>query len=342
MSAASVTGRGASRAESVATADALRLLTPEELRALHALPPGRLALRGALEWALVLGSLWLWARTGHPAVWILAFVVIGTRQHCFINAVHESVHWGASRDKRWNDWISDLLFAAPCLLSTASFREGHLPHHRFLGQAERDTEVREWTQVSDGGLWRLLLHHFSGAAFVAAVFRYDPRARGGSRPAFLRYAGTVALTQSAILGWCVAVGAPFAYLHLWLYPLFSLALLLVTVLAVVQHQPVEYARLAALRRDVSFTPPLTRDTHATGPFERGLVAPIGAAYHLEHHLFPGVPYSRLGRLHRLLRARGFYAEPVEGAGSGYAALLRRLAAEGGRGAAPAGAAGERL
>lgn len=303
---------------------ALPLLSHAELRQLHSLSPARFALRTAVEWSLILGAMWLWASFGSLLAWLVAFLVIGTRQHALINSIHETTHYGASRKRNWNDLVSDLFFAGPCLLATASFREGHLPHHRWLGDPERDTEVREWTQVSCGGFLRLLLRHFSGLAAVSAVLRYDPRTPTGTGPSKARYLGFVALTNAALFAFCWQLGAPLAWLHLWLYPLFSLALLLVTVVALVQHQTEEYARLGALRRDFAFDPPLTRDTHATSPIERFFVAPIGAAYHLEHHLFPAVPYSRLGRLNRLLCARGFYAQPVEGAGSGYLAALARL------------------
>jgi fatty acid desaturase len=34
--------------------------------------------------------------------------------------------------------------------------------------------------------------------------------------------------------------------------------------------------------------------------ERAVIAPCNVSYHLEHHLFPSVPFYNLGRLHALL------------------------------------------
>jgi fatty acid desaturase len=39
---------------------------------------------------------------------------------------------------------------------------------------------------------------------------------------------------------------------------------------------------------------------------RALFSPHGVNWHLEHHLMPSVPIYHLGRLHRLLTAKGAY------------------------------------
>jgi fatty acid desaturase len=49
-------------------------------------------------------------------------------------------------------------------------------------------------------------------------------------------------------------------------------------------------------------------------------------YHLEHHLYPGVPCYRLGRIHRLLKSNGTYqreSPPIE---SRFFGAYRKLAA----------------
>ncbi len=301
-----------------------RHVSGSELRSLLRIQPWRIAIEAGADWALVLGSLWLWARSGHPAVWLLAFFVIGTRQHSLVNWIHESAHYNVSRNKRRNDWISDVLFAAPVLLDTASFRLGHAPHHSHLGDAARDTEKRLWINVRGVNLARLLLEHFSGARAVRAVLRYAPRDPNGGRPSLVRYGGLVAATQGALFAYCAWLGAPFAYLTLWLYPLFSLGLLLVSLLAIVQHQTEAYARAGETRLETSFVPPLTRTSPRMSLAERVLFAPIGAAWHVEHHLLPGVPHTQLRRMNALLRERGFYRGHPEGDAPGYLALLTRL------------------
>lgn len=301
-----------------------RHLSPAELRGLLRIEPWKIALEAGADWALILGSLWLWARTGHPLVWILAFLVIGTRQHSLINWIHEAAHYNLSRHKRRNDWISDLFFAAPLGLTTESFRQGHAPHHSHLGDAAFDTEKRLWINVRGWRFVRLLAEHLALARAARSVLRYDPRGPAGGARAPWRNVGLLLLTQGALFAYCAWLGAPFAYLTLWVYPIFALALLLVGLLAMVQHQPEAYAALGEDRLDVSFVPPLTRTSPDMSLAERIVFAPIGAAWHYEHHLLPGVPHTQLRRMSRLLHERGFYRERPEGAAPGYLALLARL------------------
>jgi len=62
------------------------------------------------------------------------------------------------------------------------------------------------------------------------------------------------------------------------------------------------------------------------PFwELWLIAPWGLNYHLEHHLFPGVPCFRLGELHRLLMTREPYPRIAHVTRGYFTGLLRDCA-----------------
>jgi fatty acid desaturase len=298
-------------------------LDPREIEALHHLEPGKLALRLAFEWALILTALASWARFPEPVVWLLAFVVIGTRQHALVNLAHEGAHYNLSRNRRLNDWICDFLCAAPVLLETSSYRRGHLPHHVHLGDAELDSERRTWINVRGLAFVRVLLLHVSGFAMLRAALRYAGGTGADAAPRRVRYLAAVALTNGALLGFCWALGAPFAYLHLWLYPLFALALLLVSLLAIAQHQPESYAERGVEDPSADLRPTPIRDAIGS-PLERFLFATVGAAYHQEHHLLPGVPHTQLPRLHALLRERGFYRGREHELRRSYAGTLREL------------------
>lgn len=302
-------------------------LSPSERRAFTAPAPGLLALVALREWALIFATLWLWSEV--QAWWLLPLCIlfIGTRQHALINLVHEACHWNVSRDRRWNDRISDLLFATPVLLTTAGFRDGHLPHHTDLGRAAGDTEKRVWINIRGWRFAGLLARHLVGWTAVRAVFRYLFRSPASEGAATLSFAALCGVTHGAIFATCAALGIPFAYFYLWLYPLFSIGLLLVSLLAIAQHQPTRYARLGREALDVDFDPPLARSLRG-GLFEGFVFATIGNVYHHEHHLLPSVPHTRLGRLHRLLRARGFYESRPAELERSFAGVLARLVAPG--------------
>lgn len=58
------------------------------------------------------------------------------------------------------------------------------------------------------------------------------------------------------------------------------------------------------------------------PVQAFFVAPHQANYHIEHHLYVGVPFFRLPELHRRLRSRG--ALPESNLFAGYAPVLASL------------------
>jgi fatty acid desaturase len=212
------------------------------------------------------------------------------------------------------------------LLEMQSYRAGHLKHHTFLGDALRDSERRVWLNLRGLRIVRLFLEHLSGWRFASALLRYAPRDESGARPSLLRYGGSVALTNGALFAYCTWLGAPLLYFGLWLHPLVSVGLFLVSLLAIVQHQTEAYAALGEDRPDWSFAPPLTRTSVGASLAERILLAPIGAVWHHEHHLLPGVPHTRLRTLHRLLRERGFYEERPEERVDSYVGVLGHLVA----------------
>jgi fatty acid desaturase len=78
----------------------------------------------------------------------------------------------------------------------------------------------------------------------------------------------------------------------WMVPLMTVFLGIRYVRNVAEHYAVEHESILSESRTV------------VAPFwQLWLIAPWGLNYHLEHHLFPGVPCFRLAELHRLLMTR---------------------------------------
>ena len=63
-------------------------------------------------------------------------------------------------------------------------------------------------------------------------------------------------------------------------------------------------------------------TIPAGWLDRLVFCPLGVNYHLEHHMLASVPIYNLPRMHRLLKARGYY-DAVAFPGS-YFSMLRSV------------------
>lgn len=305
--------------EVAARREASRFVTADEVRRFSTIEAGPIVSHTLTIWAVVLGAIWAWAKTGHVAVLAIGILLVSAAQHALFLLAHEGAHHCLTRRKWLNDLLSDVFFAAPIFYTTKRYREGHTPHHTHLGDHARDLERRTWVLLRGRHFARLLLGSLTGWTAARAILGLTPD-KVGARQSPGRYLTVVPLTQGLLVAYGCAVGAPFAYLWLWLLPFCTLTNVLLILRAVAEHQPARYARRAQPDDAVDLTPVLTR-SFDTGRVQGFFLAPIGAHHH-EHHLYPTVPFMQLPRLHALLAARGYFeAQPVREA-SHWALLWR--------------------
>jgi fatty acid desaturase len=303
------------------TRDIRDYIDPAELQSFYQRDRWRPIRDGVAIWTVILSAMAAAILTGNLIVTVVAFCVIAGRQLALNNMVHEASHYLLSRDKKLNDWLSDIFFAAPHLISTDGYRAKHLPHHSHLGHPPEDEEFKaRYLFRGRRFFWRSLFAVLGGPSLVTAAAYGKTVEQGGNG---FRSITLIAITNAALLGYCWVLGSPWAYLYLWLLPLLTLAGYLGTLRVVAEHQPVEYAQSPEEDFHSPLDPPLTRSIPA-GPIARFFVAPLNFCYHFEHHAFPAVPYSALPKLHRLLRERGFFKDHPESLGEGYGAVLASL------------------
>jgi fatty acid desaturase len=287
--------------------------------------PWRVAVSGITIWLVIAFS--LAACAAHPTPWVyaLAFCAIGVEQLALSHLVHDACHYNVSRSKLANDWISDLFFAAPTLISTASYRRQHLPHHAHLGSWDEDTDRRAWYNIRGPRFVARTLFALSGMEAVTTIFAYAKVGALSLEDADQRWRRPVLVlgTQALIAAYCFALGIPLAYLGLWLLPLFTITMYLLTLRVIAEHQTEAYAAAAPDAFTRTISEPLIR-TVQPGWLGRISLGSINFFYHHEHHLLPGVPYTRLPQLHALLRQRGYYERYREALGPSYTRTLLRL------------------
>jgi fatty acid desaturase len=187
------------------------------------------------------------------------------------------------------------------LISTAAFRRDHLAHHAHVNtQADPDLarklrRPRDWAfPKSLGALLTLFLLDIAGRGLIDfgrnAVIRLSSvkrvngaaAARAGFPWGTLLYYALAAAVITVTELWP-------AVLLLWVVPFFTVVPVLVRIRSIAEH--------FALPGEHELN--VTRNTLCP-LWEQVCIAPHGINYHLDHHLFPSVPYYNLPRLHRLL------------------------------------------
>ena len=275
--------------------------------------PVRAVLAIVVQWAVIAITVFTALQIRKWVFFGFAGIVIATRQHAMAILVHEAVHYRLFR-RRWvNDLLSNYLLAYPLGISTAMYRSWHFRHHRFVGSAADPEYTLAHTDVNNWGwpgprskLIRTLLADISGRNFPMLVrmvqpwsppLQLLPRKRSIFRANVPRN-DIIGFTAFSLLVLALIWRWPFistGVLALWILSMCSVTTTIVHIRSIAEHLAVEGTNELNTTRTV-------RPTW----LERLLIAPFNVNYHLEHHMFPSVPWYNLNRLNRfLMRDEGF-------------------------------------
>ena len=217
---------------------------------------------------------------------------------------------GGSADARWHEsghgtafrtaWLNDLVYypASFLLARSATFwRWSHFRHHTDTIIVGRDAEIVFPRPPSVGKLAWTFTHIQGGGTLITNVMKYaagwkdpvvDVLVPVQDRKRVAWEARVYVAVWAAVVAWAIATAS--------LYPLLLIGLptiyggWLVVFFGVTQH--------AGLREDILDHRYSTR-TVLMNPIFRFLY--LNMNYHVEHHMFPAVPYYNLPSLHREIK-----------------------------------------
>ncbi|MBI3112649.1 MAG: fatty acid desaturase family protein [Ignavibacteriales bacterium] len=198
--------------------------------------------------------------------------------------MHEACHSLLSRNPMVNRWLG-FLCGVPGLVSVSAYRSIHLIHHSHT-RTDQDPDNIE--QANGVPLPKVFLHYL---VLVAGIYFYIPTvAVTGYKKGRKEMKSAILVEYSLMLA--IVAGAYILFpleslVRYWLIPLL-IAAQLSNVRGLAEHglmstgNPFVDTRTVLSNRFVSFMM-------------------CNLNYHLEHHLFPGIPWYNLPKVHRLLR-----------------------------------------
>lgn len=241
---------------------------------------------------------------GVPGWWLL-LPVQGVLIVFLFTLEHEATHKTPFANERLNDAVGQVC-GFLLLLPFEWFRYFHLAHHRWTNIEGKDPEL-------DGGkpeTLRAWVWHVSGLPYWIAGTRLIVRlARGRERAAYLPPAALPRIEREArgmLAGYALVIASLFVTpLLFWIW-----------LLPVLLGQPALRLYLLAEHGDCPRVANMFENTRTT--FTTALVRFLAwnMPYHVEHHVYPQVPFHRLPDLHRRLRAE------LRMTADGYAAFTR--------------------
>jgi fatty acid desaturase len=251
---------------------------------------GRLFAFVLLYGAAGYGAFWLADRYPADGLALAArlplYLLAAASLHGISLFTHEGVHGLLSHNRAWNRALS-IACALPVLQNFSAYRVLHLRHHRHLGlpgDPDHYPNYTHWSWLVFAMNWgRLLLGY---PAYITAIPLLG--FRQGDILDRLWIALEVALL---VLLAVVVLASPLSgslLIHAWLIPMLIINTL-VNVRGMSQHtllehesDPVRGTRSILTNRITAFFM-------------------CNENYHLEHHLYPGVPWYNLPRLHAALK-----------------------------------------
>jgi fatty acid desaturase len=276
-------------------------------------------------WTLILASLAAALSFPHPLVWVAAILMIGRCQHALAVLMHDAAHFRLFRSRRWNDLVGQWVCAVPIASNLFAYRTVHLRHHKYL-LTERDPDLSLSLPFPCGraSWWRKLFRDATGISALVmrgylTVDRDTGRMRLSTGNLLRRWSLPTAARRALGLAGVLALAWAGYLTHfflLWVVPLLTVYQVILRIRGVLEHAAVPDHR-DPLRN--------ARTVISKNPLARFFLAPHHVSYHLEHHLYPGVPHYHLPALHRALRARSSFERAyIE---TSYQQALRRVVGE---------------
>lgn len=292
------TGWEDERRDAVAPVLRRSLLPAAELRAMSTRSGVRATLAITRQWVIIGVTVLVVSRVGAWWAYAPGAVVIATRQHGLATLMHDGAHHLLYRNRKLNDVVSDIFLAFPLFVSTRLYRRHHLVHHRQLNTtADPDLDVvsvlrtpRDWAMITIGDLTGINLVKVVGTAGEFSVLALIGRGARDTRAWLGRaqIAGFGVFVASLVTV-LVITGTWWLYLMLWLVPSLTVLNFIFRVRSIAEHVACTNSDELDASRTV-----------LANVLELWLFAPCNINYHLEHHLFPGVPHYNLRRLRRQL------------------------------------------
>lgn len=283
-------------------------LTTEEIRPLAE----RSDLWGVLLilhcWGVITGALALFAIWPNVFTFLLAVILIGSRQLGLGILMHEAAHSAMFKTRWLNEFVGEWLCGRPILADLFDYRTYHLKHHRFT-QTEDDPDLNlsKPFPCTRQSLWRKIIRDITGQTGFKQraqqiMFAYKMAQEVEDAPTREQLSQTFAgsslgkalLANLLLFALMWAVGAWWWWFAFWALPLLTWYQLVSRIRNIAEHGAVEF----------SDDPLRNVRTTKAGPLMGLILAPYWVNYHLEHHLVMHVPCRALPRMHRLMLAKG--------------------------------------
>lgn len=263
-------------------------------------------------WGVIVVALALFAVWPNPLTFILAVMLIGSRQLGLAILMHEAAHLALFKTRSLNEFAGEWLCGRPIMAELRAYRHYHLTHHRFT-QTDKDPDLSLSAKfpTSHASMKRKFMRDLTGltgiklfTAQITTAIRLagDNDAMDAAKTDAAQAFKSTDLVKSLVM--FLGVSALFSFigswwwgLAFWVLPYLTWFQFVLRVRNIAEHGATE----------TSDDPFQNVRTTRAGWIARTFVAPYWVNYHLEHHMIMHVPCWKLPALHSALISKGLGA-----------------------------------
>lgn len=258
----------------------------------------RHALAMAFDWMIIATTILFCIQYFNPLSYFFAVIIIGARMHALAILMHDATHYRFLKNRKWNDLITNLLTMYPLFTTIEQYRDNHMRHHRHLN-TEHDPDwvaklgKREFRfpKTKREFLWTVFSYLILYQGINDAIWflkRFGSKKETTQRKTIrINFRLLFFVTLFSLLS---LMGIWKYFLLFWIVPYLSTFFMFQYIRSVAEHfGELAYDHLLTSTRSVK-----------ANLLEQFFLAPHNVGYHLEHHLYPGVPFYNLPELHKTL------------------------------------------
>lgn len=256
------------------------------------------------NWLIIIGVIYLFQLMDTLWIYPLAVIIIGARMHALTILMHDATHYRFLKNRKWNDIISNVFTMYPIFTSIEQYRANHLMHHQHLNTDDDPDWVAKLTRREfqfPKTKREFLLTTFSYFVLYQGIldaiwFAKRYRNSGQKKKVKTKKDHLKIAFYLLLIGLLTIFGAWKIFLMFWIIPYLTSFFMFQYIRSVAEH----YGEMA-YEDDFSSS----RTVRPT-LLEKFFIAPHAVGFHLEHHLFPGVPFYNLEKLHNTLMEQELY------------------------------------
>ncbi len=256
-------------------------------------------------WFQIAFSVFLYTLYPYWYVFVIAALLIGTRQFALVILMHDGAHNLINRNSLINDFISQWLCAFPMMTDTYAYRVYHLQHHKHTESSkDPDKSLTDPFPATKWSFFRKITRDVTGIAGLRRYLGYfisawgkDEKTFFGHLKHFIKKLKGFFISQIIIFSFFLLADIPLLYFLLWWVPKLTVFSLFYRLRNIAEH--------ACTSGNSDFSN--TRTTLSPW-IVRFFIAPLNVNFHLEHHLFMFCPWYNLPLAHSILKTKSFYKD----------------------------------